>query len=69
MTNIESSVIKQIGVKDNDLLLVFKTGATYSYAGAACEYCNILEAQSAGAYFNGIKLKYDCTYLGKNITL
>jgi len=60
MTEItNSSVIKAIAVENDDLLIKFKSSATYSYTGAASEYSNLFNADSAGLYFNiYIKPKY-----------
>ncbi len=69
MTYIDSSVIREVGVKDENLILVFKGGATYSYSGACEEYSNILRADSAGAYFATIKNKYQYQYLGQNVVI
>jgi hypothetical protein len=60
MTEItNSSVIKAIAVENDDLLIKFNTGSTYSYHSAAEHYSKLFNADSAGLYFNiYIKPKY-----------
>ena len=64
MKEIESSVMKEIKTKDGNLIVTFKSGKIYSYIGAANEYEKIINADSAGFYFNNyIKKYYDSIFL------
>ena len=57
--NVNSSAIKSVDTDNNDLLVTFKTGRTYRYAGAAGEYSGLVTASSVGQHFNAsIKGQY-----------
>lgn len=58
-TYVNSSDIKAIAVRGNNLVIEFHSGGLYEYIGAAYEYSNLLNAESKGKYFHQyIKDKY-----------
>lgn len=58
--DVESSMIKTIGVSGTDLFVRFRTtGGWYAVEGGAIEFDSIVYADSAGAYYNSnIKNEY-----------
>lgn len=57
-----SSTVANVATQGNDLLVTFVNGKTYSYADAAGEFDNLVNADSAGKYLNSnIKPAYSAS--------
>ncbi len=52
LTKVNSSVIAEVGIDGDNLLLKFNTGTTYSIQNAANEYQGLMSAESVGVYYN-----------------
>lgn len=61
---MDSSVIQSASKSGTDLVIEFKSGRKYSYAGAASHLTALKTASSAGQYFNtNIKNAFSATSL------
>lgn len=58
---VNSTDINGITVNGNNLIIKFNSGTIYEYKNAACEFSNLINADSKGKYFHqNIKNKYIC---------
>ena len=64
MVQVESSNIESVGMSGDDLIVKFKTGATYSYKDVPIRvFIELTTAESVGRYFNReVKGKYEYKY-------
>jgi hypothetical protein len=49
---VDSSLIKAVGSRGNDLIVEFKGHERYRYPGLACEFEPLVHAESVGKYFH-----------------